>query len=153
MWIHFHILRWIRIIKEGVVYLERSSYNDSHHDQRVSCGEHTGEKQLPAGLADEADYDVDDDGDQVIVERKPVGDLEGSHEGSHQHEENRTRTNDGTAHQHDLRNINQKVCWRNCLNLCFFNWIFVKLILNIKILKLFFESHFPREISKCVIHK
>ena len=59
-------------------------------------------RSLVFGGQVETDEHVDEDGDQVVAEGDPVGDLEGGHESSHQHEEDSAGADDGAEHQHDL---------------------------------------------------
>lgn len=57
---------------------------------------------MPIGLAREAHDRVERDGEEVVVEGVPVGDLEGCHEGSHQHQEDGAGADDRANHQHRL---------------------------------------------------
>ena len=61
-------------------------------------------------FSDEADEHEDENGPQVVDETGPVVDTESGYEGTHQHEENGTRTQNSSAHQHTLRQHN--IC--NC---------------------------------------
>lgn len=53
-------------------------------------------------LENEAHRHEDQDGDDVVVERVPVGDLEGGHHGPHQHEKDGARPEHRSHHQHGL---------------------------------------------------
>ena len=82
--------------------LQRRTDDDGHHDQRVAGRQDLRQDQLPCGRSQEADDDEDQDRVDVVEETLPVADVECSHEGTHQHEENRSRTENSTAHQHSL---------------------------------------------------
>lgn len=62
-----------------------------------------GRAHLYAGLEGEAGNHEEQDGDNVVLERGPVTDLEGSHKGTHQHEEDGAGAEDGASHQHSLQ--------------------------------------------------
>ena len=57
---------------------------------------------LDFGFGDKTDKHEEEDRDQVVDETAPVVDTEGGHEGTHQHEENGSRAEDSTTHQHTL---------------------------------------------------
>ena len=58
---------------------------------------------LKFGFGDETDEHEEQDGDHVGEETGPVVDTESGHEGTDQHEENRSRTQDSSGHQHSLK--------------------------------------------------
>ena len=57
---------------------------------------------LNAGFERETDDHESDDGVDVVLERGPVVDPEGSHESSHQHEEDGARAENRARHQERL---------------------------------------------------
>jgi hypothetical protein len=57
---------------------------------------------LNFGFGDKADNHEEKNGDQVVDETTPVVNAESSHEGTHQHEENSSWTENSTTHQHAL---------------------------------------------------
>jgi len=54
-------------------------------------------------FANEADSHEEHNGNNIVVEGSPVVDFECRDKGSYQHKENRTRTQNRTAHQHHLK--------------------------------------------------
>ena len=82
--------------------LESGTDNHGHHDHCVEGRQESGEYELPLRLAGQAHDGVDHDGDEVVVEGDPVGDVEGGDEGTHQHEEDRAGADHGAEHQHGL---------------------------------------------------
>jgi hypothetical protein len=60
-------------------------------------------KYLYVRFAKEADQQVNEDGHYVDQEAGPVIDLESRHEGSYQHEEDVSWSQDGTSHHESLR--------------------------------------------------
>jgi len=54
-------------------------------------------------LGGEADQHEKEDGNDVVGETGPVVDLEGGHESTHQHKENRAGSENGASHQHHLQ--------------------------------------------------
>ena len=84
------------------MYLEHDANDDGHHDEGVGRGEDLGEEELHLRGHGKADDHVDDDRHDVDDEARPVRDLEGRREGSHQHQENGSRSEDGSHHHHHL---------------------------------------------------
>lgn len=58
---------------------------------------------LDAGFEGEASNHEEQDWDDVVLKGRPVTNLEGSHEGTHQHKEDGARAQDGASHQHSLQ--------------------------------------------------
>lgn len=61
---------------------------------------------LYTGFASKADKHKKQDGNDIVVETSPVVDSKGSHKSSHQHKKYRSRSKDGTTHQHNLEQTN-----------------------------------------------
>lgn len=88
-----------------VVPVVTATFNGTHH---LSHSKPTDTEQsiitnLIVGFSNEADEHEEQNRPQVVEETGPVIDAESSHEGTHQHEENGTRTQNGAAHQHTLQ--------------------------------------------------
>merc|ERR1719259_467147 len=87
--------------------LQHGSHDHRHHRQGVPRRQDLREIDLDllvliGRVTHEANNHEEHDGNDVVFERSPVSDIEGSHKSSHQHKEDRAGTQDSSSHQHGL---------------------------------------------------
>lgn len=83
------------------------------NEKRTTCVKKWKNGYLHIWFARETDDHKEQDGDNVVIETGPIVNLEGRHESSHQHEEDRAGSQDCTTWISNILNILYNIKWKN----------------------------------------